>query len=161
ENPTYGTSRVLAAYRDLGRIDDPPAQKGLQWLAAAQHQDGGWGGAYRTPVSIEETALATEALFSHRSYWSSAWRGVKWLLDRIEAERYKETAPIGFYFAKLWYAEALYPLIFTVAALRQAQVVSTGRETERGAVPFDDHTASIAEVRIADAAEENISRSTS
>ena len=39
---------------------------------------------------------------------------------RVEDGRYREPAPIGFYFAKLWYFEALYPLIFTVAALRKA-----------------------------------------
>ena len=31
-----------------------------------------------------------------------------------------EPSPIGFYFAKLWYFERLYPLIFTVAALGRA-----------------------------------------
>jgi squalene-hopene/tetraprenyl-beta-curcumene cyclase len=31
-----------------------------------------------------------------------------------------KASPIGFYFAKLWYYERLYPLIFTVAALGQA-----------------------------------------
>jgi squalene-hopene/tetraprenyl-beta-curcumene cyclase len=29
-------------------------------------------------------------------------------------------APVGFYFAKLWYYEKLYPLVFTVAALGDA-----------------------------------------
>jgi squalene-hopene/tetraprenyl-beta-curcumene cyclase len=30
-----------------------------------------------------------------------------------------EPSPIGFYFAKLWYYERLYPRIFTVAALKR------------------------------------------
>jgi squalene-hopene/tetraprenyl-beta-curcumene cyclase len=46
--------------------------------------------------------------------------GLSWLIARVEDGRYREPAPIGFYFAKLWYFEALYPLIFTVAALRKA-----------------------------------------
>ncbi len=29
----------------------------------------------------------------------------------------EQPAPIGFYFAKLWYYERLYPMVFTVAAL--------------------------------------------
>ena len=36
------------------------------------------------------------------------------------ADRHRENAPIGFYFAKLWYYERLYPLVFAVAALGRA-----------------------------------------
>ena len=36
------------------------------------------------------------------------------------ARRGFDPAPIGFYFAKLWYYEKLYPLVFAVAALGQA-----------------------------------------
>jgi squalene-hopene/tetraprenyl-beta-curcumene cyclase len=36
-------------------------------------------------------------------------------------------APIGFYFARLWYFEKLYPLIFTAGALlRTRDLVRTG-----------------------------------
>jgi squalene-hopene/tetraprenyl-beta-curcumene cyclase len=35
-------------------------------------------------------------------------------------DRHREPSPIGLYFAKLWYYEKLYPLIFTVSALGQA-----------------------------------------
>jgi squalene-hopene/tetraprenyl-beta-curcumene cyclase len=38
----------------------------------------------------------------------------------VESNRHHESAPIGFYFAKLWYYEKLYPLIWTVAALGPA-----------------------------------------
>jgi squalene-hopene/tetraprenyl-beta-curcumene cyclase len=41
ENPTYGTTRVLTAYRDCGRIGDPAAVRGLNWLRAAQNADAG------------------------------------------------------------------------------------------------------------------------
>ena len=47
-------------------------------------------------------------------------RGVAWLVDAVESGRFREASPIGFYFAKLWYFEKLYPLIFTVAALGRA-----------------------------------------
>jgi squalene-hopene/tetraprenyl-beta-curcumene cyclase len=53
----------------------------------------------------------------------------------VEDGRYREPAPIGFYFAKLWYFERLYPLIFTVAALRQA-VRMSGNDT--AAAPAND-----------------------
>ena len=47
-------------------------------------------------------------------------RGLEWLIGRVEAGGLYEPTPIGFYFAKLWYFEKLYPLIFTVAALGRA-----------------------------------------
>src|SRR5262249_51104082 len=62
ENPTYGTARVLAAYRDLGLLDSEPAQRGIGWLLTAQNADGGWGGAAGVRSCIEETALAVEVL---------------------------------------------------------------------------------------------------
>src|SRR5262249_18378018 len=63
-NPTYGTARVLAAYRDLDKMNYDPARKGVAWLLSIQNADGGWGGARDTPSSIEETALAVEVLLS-------------------------------------------------------------------------------------------------
>ena len=55
-------------------------------------------------------------------------RGVAWLVDAVESGRFRDPSPIGFYFAKLWYYEKLYPLIFTVAALGRAtrRVTSSG-----------------------------------
>jgi squalene-hopene/tetraprenyl-beta-curcumene cyclase len=44
-------------------------------------------------------------------------RGVEFLLARIDEDRHHVAWPIGFYFAKLWYHEKLYPLIFSTAAL--------------------------------------------
>ena len=48
-------------------------------------------------------------------------RGVTWLIQAVGDGSYREPSPIGFYFAKLWYFEKLYPLIFTVAALGRAR----------------------------------------
>lgn len=44
-------------------------------------------------------------------------RGVEFLIAATEESRHRVSWPIGFYFAKLWYHEHLYPLIFSVAAL--------------------------------------------
>lgn len=44
-------------------------------------------------------------------------RGVEFLLEGIESDRHHVAWPIGFYFAKLWYYEKLYPLIFSATAL--------------------------------------------
>ncbi|HWG45563.1 MAG TPA: prenyltransferase/squalene oxidase repeat-containing protein [Gemmataceae bacterium] len=122
ENPTYGTARVLAAYRDLEMMDSEPAQRGIGWLLAVQNADGGWGGAANTPSSIEETALAVEVLLDAGPQAKAAVeRGLVWLVARIEAGGLQQPTPIGFYFAKLWYFEKLYPIIFSVAALGRAR----------------------------------------
>ncbi len=120
-NPTYGTSRVLTAYRDLELMDTEPAKRGVRWLLDNQNDDGGWGGLKGTPSSIEETALAVEALLDAPAKPQAAVaRGLEWLIERVEAGGLHEPTPIGFYFAKLWYYEKLYPIIFAVAALGRA-----------------------------------------
>ena len=122
ENPTYGTARVLAAYRDLHMMDSGPARRGVDWLLRAQSDDGGWGGAAGAPCSIEETALAVEILLDATpSAETAVNKGVAWLIERVERGGLKQPTPIGFYFAKLWYYEKLYPVIFTVAALGRAR----------------------------------------
>jgi len=121
ENPTYGTARVLAAYRDLDKMNTEPARRGVAWLLSAQNKDGGWGGAAGVPSSMEETALAVEVLLDAGVAAESAVnRGLAWLVEQVEAGGLHNPTPIGFYFAKLWYFEKLYPIIFTVAALGRA-----------------------------------------
>jgi squalene-hopene/tetraprenyl-beta-curcumene cyclase len=142
ENPTYGTARVLAAYRDLGLMDSDPARRGVAWLLGAQNDDGGWGGGRGTPSSIEETALAVEILLDAGPTADSAvGRGLNWLIRRVEEGGLHESTPIGFYFAKLWYFEKLYPIIFTVAALGRARLrfgslaAGEGPDRMKGIVP--------------------------
>ncbi len=112
ENLTYGTANVVRALPP-----GPMREAGLRWLLAAQNDDGSWGGGVRTAPSIEETALAVTALAPlHRA---SAMRGAEWLVRATDEGRVFPPSPIGLYFAKLWYYEKLYPLIFTVAALKR------------------------------------------
>lgn len=123
ENPVYGTSRVLCAAAEIkeGGVEwDKAVREAIQWLCETQNPDGGWGGGRGAPSSIEETALAVEALakLDPADEWISNAidRGVQFLIDRTHRGTTFEPSPIGFYFAKLWYFERLYPLIFTVAA---------------------------------------------
>jgi squalene-hopene/tetraprenyl-beta-curcumene cyclase len=131
ENPIYGTAKVLLAYRDFDRTASIEAQRGLDWLRLAQNDDGGWGGgpsivtarAGAAGSSVEETALAVEALLmdlADNSTQEAVAKGLRWLVGAVESGEYLENSPIGFYFAKLWYHEKLYPLIFTVSALGRA-----------------------------------------
>ncbi len=130
-NPIYGTTRVLAALRDLGLKDRAPSERALNWLADVQQAAGGWGGGPlatergypEQECSVEETALAAEALLKAGSaarFKTAAQQGVSWLVEAVESGRHRGPSPIGFYFAKLWYYERLYPLIFTVSTLGTA-----------------------------------------
>ncbi len=120
ENPLYGTAHVVIALRELHASGMMPAMapavRGAAWIASVQNEDGGWGGARGVPSSTEETALAIEAL-AGTSHAQSVTRGVEWLVARVESGKWREPSPIGFYFARLWYHERLYPLVWTVAAL--------------------------------------------
>ncbi|MEI9896449.1 MAG: prenyltransferase/squalene oxidase repeat-containing protein [Chthoniobacter sp.] len=120
ENPLYGTAKVVLALRELRDrgIAVPPSllHAGIRWLSDAQNEEGGWGGVYGEMASVEETALALEALIG-TAETEAADMGIHWLLERVRSGAWREPAPIGFYFAKLWYYERLYPLIWTVGAL--------------------------------------------
>lgn len=123
ENPVYGAAKVLLL-EETG-LTLPGADAGHAFLAAHQNPDGGWGStAGNGPSSIEETALAVNAQLSRGPqalHDETLIRGLQYLLDAVEhSEDKMEPAPIGFYFAKLWYHERLYPLIFAVETLGRA-----------------------------------------
>lgn len=149
-NLTYGTSRVLRMLADVpaGQLTHQlseqlttAAARAISWLVTIQNQDGGWGGADGTPSSIEETALAIESLavyferdFSsdgasglirHSELRDALIAGTNWLIMQTQHGRQFPNSPIGFYFAKLWYFEQLYPIVYTVAALGHVQRIST------------------------------------
>jgi len=108
-------------------MSNPCIAAGRQWLHAAQNDDGGWGGATGTPSSIEETALALEALCAGEAdipepaEVAAICRGLAWLNQQTKRGREFRPTPIGFYFAKLWYYEQLYPVVYTLAATGRAR----------------------------------------
>ena len=136
ENPVYGTARVGLLN---GAVDALPDRRSA---------DGGWSGGTSPNCSVEETAVALQALataaaaddrsrlrsrlvrrlgrnpFTGDDLWISRSLdapiagAAEYLCSRVEDDSFAEPAPIGFYFAKLWYFEKLYPVIFTVHALR-------------------------------------------
>jgi squalene-hopene/tetraprenyl-beta-curcumene cyclase len=126
-NPVLATSRVLMALTEL----DPggeQAQRGLMYLLDAQSEEGGWGAEAGVPATVEETALAVSAL----AQWPQAAqealsRGVEQLVAWVEEGSWTSAAPIGLYFASLWYSETLYPVMWTVEALARAGRPLAGR----------------------------------
>lgn len=147
ENPCYGTAKVLAAYREARlcgiktpankRFNTQAEQFGLNWMMQNQNSDGGWGGGPSVSwpdeslgqSSVEETALCCEVLLaasqqankSSQDYRLAANRGIDWLIRSHQSGCITTSSPIGFYFAKLWYYEKSYPLIFATAALAAAK----------------------------------------
>lgn len=122
-NPTYATARVvhgLALLAPQGAQQCDELRRGVAWLLTAQHPDGGWGGGRASPASIEETGLALDALL--RAGCTDAPRiaaGMAALRRMTDDGTRFPAAPIGFYFANLWYFERLYPLIFSAGAVER------------------------------------------
>jgi squalene-hopene/tetraprenyl-beta-curcumene cyclase len=123
--------------------------KALQWLVKSQNADGGWGCRElkwqdgengrneqnpERESSIEETAVVLEAVAGFvggkggqedlgedlQTLLIHYEKGLHWLIEQVESGKWTEPSPIGFYFAKLWYYEDLYPVIFSHAALSRA-----------------------------------------
>ncbi len=127
-NPVYGTARVLTALNTLARggvsFDPSRRARAVEFLAGAQGPTGGWGGDRGCPETLEETALAVEALVGAPGAATVLNRGRRRLVELVEAEAWRQATPIGLYFARLWYFERLYPLIFAAGAL--GRLVSEG-----------------------------------
>ena len=126
-NWTYGTARVAEALNEPGQLDLPGGamrqRAARNCLLGLQREDGGWGGFSGGTTSVEETSLALMALAeineADEALEQALARGAAWLVERVEDGRWTEPAPIGFYFAKLWYFEKLYPVIFATGALER------------------------------------------
>jgi squalene-hopene/tetraprenyl-beta-curcumene cyclase len=143
-NPIYGTARVMLALEDLkpNRFPDVESMvvSGGRFLAGAQREDGSWGAGAKGASSVEETALAVEALAGLLGKRDAAKHakvvrqqvvnGAHWLIGQVESGDWLSPSPIGFYFAKLWYYEKAYPLIFTVAALSRVQAAFDSRAAD-------------------------------
>lgn len=125
-NPVFGTARVLMAYRDLGLHDVNEARRGVSFLLSTQNTDGSWSGDAGISGQVEETALVLDALIGLKANQQSIDRGLAWLVRAILDGVHLVPSPIGFYFARLWYSERLYPIIFSVAALGRARTVRQG-----------------------------------
>jgi squalene-hopene/tetraprenyl-beta-curcumene cyclase len=132
DNPFYGTGKVLLALGQLDLGDSTAARRAQAYLRAAQNSDGGWGGNWPSGNSadnglyhstIEESATVLEGLIacsSQSTLDSTIMSGLGWLSNSILQGGLEFAQPIGFYFAKLWYYEKLYPALFGLSALGNA-----------------------------------------
>lgn len=132
-NPVYGTAQVmigLESYFQSHPKITKWACKGYDFLRNSQNPDNGWGtklkasdlvntdtAALRFVSSIEETGLAITALAgsTNTADQEIAQQGMEYIETRMKSGKISP-APIGLYFASLWYSEKLYPLIFSVQA---------------------------------------------
>jgi squalene-hopene/tetraprenyl-beta-curcumene cyclase len=150
DNPVYGTARVLtglsaelaqdrdAAEVGVANVATRCRRRGVAWLLEVQNGDGGWGGDRAVSSSIEETGVALTALARSVAdgdgpqIRQAAARGGQWLMNAVEERRPLPggssqgsgergwASPVGLYFARLWYYEDLYPLVFGLSGLAGA-----------------------------------------
>jgi squalene-hopene/tetraprenyl-beta-curcumene cyclase len=102
-------------------------------MLEAQNPDGGWGGSGGVTSSIEETGVVLTALGrsvadgDERQVSKAVARGAHWLIEATGRGEESAAAPLGLYFARLWYYEELYPLVFAIGGLAAARTVPASR----------------------------------
>ncbi len=135
QNPLYGTARVILGICQIAECRAMLINS-ARWILTNQNDDGGWGAGKGTKSSVEETALAVDALASlllsnteiesKKETLAAAREGGNWLIQKTQQGQTVEPAPIGLYFAQLWYFEELYPYIFTASALHNLRNLQIG-----------------------------------
>ena len=131
--------------------------RGCGFLLSRQNADGGWGSAEGTAYggwlssrhtkplgdteceksttrsSIEETAVALEALVDRGSQGlaqEAILKAGEFLCLAVSQGWLEQSSPIGFYFAKLWYYEKLYPHVFSLPALRALAALPSSKRQD-------------------------------
>ncbi len=131
-NPVYGTAKVVTYLKDAGVQQWHSKQvkvrlkkmilKGNDFLVSAQNADGSWGGDKDVPGTIEETALAISALTSKENKLICQ-NGLQWIESFVQENGFK-SAPVGLYFASLWYDEKMYPVTAYLEALNRSSEIN-------------------------------------
>lgn len=126
-NRVYGTAQVCRGLLAAGAPHDLPLlTRAIAWLQSQQQASGGWGGSLDGPPSLEETSVTMQALAAipaNESLQQTLRRGTDWLLVTTREGTHFPSSPIGLYFARLWYHEQLYPILWTLGALKAARSV--------------------------------------
>ena len=118
-SPVYGTATALYYLAQLS-FSSTMTQRGIEFLLQSQNEDGGWGGKKGVESKATLTGKALSALAGYADTPKVAMeRAVDYLLKRHEEGTLLKNEPIGLYFARLWYSEELYPLIFVLDGLKK------------------------------------------
>ena len=118
-SPVYGTATALDYLAQLS-FSSTMTQRGIEFLLQSQNEDGGWGGKKGVESKATLTGKALSALAGYADTPKAAMeRAVDYLLKRHEEGTLLKNEPIGLYFARLWYSEELYPLIFVLDGLKK------------------------------------------
>lgn len=117
-------SGLLTPHRTAGvppamrKLVDLICNRALLWLRSIQNTDGGFGGCAGATSTAEETGMALRALVESGTGADTACqRAAHWLITHQREDGSWQPAPIGFYFAVLWYYEELYPLCYALGGL--------------------------------------------
>ena len=118
-SPVYGTATALDYLAQLS-FSSTMTQRGIEFLLQSQNEDGGWGGKKGVESKATLTGKTLSALAGYADTPKVAMeRAVDYLLKRHEEGTLLKNEPIGLYFARLWYSEELYPLIFVLDGLKK------------------------------------------
>ena len=124
-SPVYGTATAVEYLTHSSNpATRPLIAKGIEYLLSAQNADGGWGGAKGVSSKVTLTARAMSALASvERPSMEAIERGFAYLYEMWQAEELYREEPIGLYFARLWYSERMYNMVFTLIALKKLRQI--------------------------------------
>ncbi len=129
-SPVYGTATALDYLAQLS-FSSTMTQRGIEFLLQSQNEDGGWGGKKGVESKATLTGKALSALAGYADIPKAAMeRAVDYLLKRHEEGTLLKNEPIGLYFARLWYSEELYPLIFVLDGLKKYKKQPPSSSTE-------------------------------
>jgi len=137
-NPVYGTSRVVTHLAHVPQsfraCMHGEIKRATKWLLAVQHPKGSWGADVAICSSLEESAVAVDALAatltSHdlllfddqtQAIQNAIHKGTVWLTKATAQGTTFDPSPIGLWFGRLWYSDDLYPVAFTLGALNKAK----------------------------------------
>ena len=118
--PVYGTATAIDYLMSARHpLATELAESQIDFIVRTQNDDGGWGGNEGVKSKVTYTCRALAALRHFGSRYEEArGRGWDYLYQRFKAGTLYDREPIGLYFARLWYSEELYNVLFLLNALK-------------------------------------------
>lgn len=126
-SPVYGTAVAVEHLNVLySQQAKELAAKGAAWLVSVQNDDNGWGGAkgVRSKISLTAKSISALAAFSTQ-YPETVEKGMKYIYHAYQSGELEKREPIGLYFARLWYSEKLYNIIFVLNAFQNLKKLNS------------------------------------